>query len=405
MDKIPVTVISGFAGAGKTTLLRHLLTGLEGKRTATFLSDLGHGEADNGLCETATPGIIHCKSREHLGMELRKLGRARSWDHLIIESTGGSEPLPVAECLVIDDGRGTPVSRYVQIDTLITVVDAERFLADYASSDTLKSRGLAASDGDARTVVEALVAQVELADVIVINKVDRAGEAQLGEIAAMLAELAPRAAVLRAEQGKVPVSETLNTGRFNFDAARELLGTSGWFDRVEAPAQGAFTSFGYRRFRPFHPARFEELIHGDWSDVVRSKGTFWVASRPDAAGEWWQAGKVVHHATAGSFWAATPESEWEIADVRKAKIKAVWQEPYGDRRQELALVVRGEARAAVERRLDACLLTDEEMALGPQGWTALSAQDHEDGHDDEQNEHAHPERFQGHSPADGHHMQ
>src|ERR1041384_4122162 len=156
MNKIPVTVVSGFAGAGKSALLDHLLAGRDARTTAVIRSDLGQGEVDNGLCETATPGIIHCKSREHLGMELRKVGRARSWEYLVIESTGASEPLPVAECLVVDDGRGTPVSRSLSVDALITVVDAESFLADYASADTLAQRGLATSNKDARAVVEVL---------------------------------------------------------------------------------------------------------------------------------------------------------------------------------------------------------------------------------------------------------
>lgn len=404
MNNIPVTVISGLPGAGKAALLQHLLAGLAGRKTAVILADLGRGEVDNGLCETATPGIIHCKSREHLGMELRKVGRARSWDHVVIESTGGSEPLPVAECLALDDGRGTPVSRYASVDAMITVVDAETFLADIASAETLAARGLATSDKDSRTVVEALVAQVELADVIVITGGGRAGEARVAEITAMLRHLSPRARVLRAEDGHAPLSDVIGTGLFDFDASREALGTARHFERPAEPAQDGFTTFAYRRFRPFHPQRFEELAHGDWTSVVRSKGTFWVASRPDSAGEWSQAGPVVHHAFAGSFWAATPEGAWEVSEGRKARIKAVWQEPFGDRRQELVLLVRGEGRDALEKRLDACLLTEEEMALGLEHWRAVGghAHAHDHAHD---HDHDHHTRFVGHSPAGGHRMQ
>jgi G3E family GTPase len=410
MKQIPAMVLSGFAGAGKTTLLRRLLAAREGSQVAVIVSALGHGEVDAGLCESnTTDGSIRCVSREHLGMELRKVGRARSWDHLLVESTAASEPLPVAEVFAVDDGRGTAISRYLTLDALVTVVDATRFFEDYASPDKLAERQLATSAADDRSVVEVLAAQVEVADILVVTKVDLVDEARLSRLEALLARLNPRARVLRSALAEVPLSQILDTGLFNFAAAVETLGTTRHFERPAEPAAHGFASFGYRRFRPFHPQRFEALARGDWSGVVRSKGTFWLASRSDSAGEWSQAGKAFHHAMAGSFWAATPEGDWPVSDERKARIKTVWQEPFGDRRQELAFVVENLEREALEKRLDACLLTDDEMALGPEGWKKLAGHaPHEPAHHDHPH-HDHPhepaarEPFKGHSPAGGHH--
>lgn len=415
MKQIPATVLSGFAGAGKTTLLQRLAAAREGQKVAVIVSALGSGDVDAGLCESnTTDGSIRCTSREHFGVELRKVGRARSWDYLLVESAAASEPRPVAEAFALDDARGTPVSRYLAVDAMITVVDAASFLEDYASSDTLKDRGLATSATDARSVVEVLVAQVELADVLVVNKVDLVDEARLSRLEAMLKTLNPRARVVRSASGEVPLSQLVETGLFDFAAASEMLETARHFERPAEPTNQGFASFGYRRFRPFHPLRFDALVHGDWAGVVRSKGIYWLATRSDSAGDWSQAGKSVHHAMAGSFWAATPEQDWPVSEARKAKIKTVWQEPFGDRRQELAFIVENLERETLEKRLDACLLTDEEMALGPEDWKRLDgAAPHAEAqhghgehvHDNGAHTHEHGAReaFKGHSPAGGHH--
>ena len=424
MNLIPVTVISGFSGAGKTTLLRRIAGAREGQKVAVLTSAMDGGDRDAGLCESnTTDGTIRCESREHMGLELRKIGRAKTWDHVIVESTAASDPLPVADAFALDDGRGTPVSRYMKIDAMITLVDATTFLEDYASGDTLAARGLTVSPKDERRVVEALVAQVELADVILITKVDLADEARLPRVEAMLKKLNPRARVLRGNTAEVPLADLVGAALFDHEKSVAALHPARYFEGPDDTASHGFLRFGYRRRRPFHPLRFEALVHGSFAGVVRSKGIFWVASRPDSAGEWSQAGEVFHHATGGSFWAATPEAEWPVGENRKAEIKSLWEEPFGDRRQELAFVVEGIDRATLEERLDACLLTDEELALGPSGWRTLDgspapagpahahsthSQDH-DAHDHDAHEHAAGEHthehvpFKGHSPAGGHH--
>ena len=425
MKLIPVTVLSGSSGAGKTTLLRRLAAAREGQKVAVLTSALDGGDRDGGLCESNTKdGGIRCECREHLGLELRKIGRAKEWDHVLVESTAASEPLPVAESFALDDGRGTPVSRYLKVDALITLVDATRFLDDLASTDTLASRGLTVSPKDQRRVVEALVAQIELADVILITKADLADSARVASLAALLRKLNPGARVLHGHAAEVPLADLMDTGLFEYDKAVAALHPARFFEGPEDAADHGFLRFGYRRRRPFHPERFEAMVHGSFEGVVRSKGIFWFASSPDAAGEWSQAGKVLHHALGGSFWAATPESEWPVSDKRKAEIKALFEGPYGDRRQELAFVIDGIDRAALERRLDACLLTDEELALGPAGWRTLggtttpeaheheahghghahSTHSHSDGDGHAPHEHAHGhERFKGHTPEGGHH--
>ena len=415
MKQIPVTIISGFAGAGKTSLLKHILAARAAEKVAVLVSDLGEGDVDVALAESATPKSrpgseelpasptpIGCASREHIGLELRKIGRAKAWDHLLVEATGWSDAMPVAESIALDDGRGTPVSRYLKIDTMITVVDAPRFLADYASQDTMRERGLAASERDVRSVVDVLVSQVELCDVIVLNKADLADEAALSGLQAMLSKLNPTARIVRAVHGKAPVEEVVGPRRFDFDVAKDSVTAARLADLPKAPADHGYSALGYRRYRPFHPGRFEAFLGGGMEGVVRSKGIYWVANKNDTAGEWTQAGAVAHQGTAGAFWAATPEKDWDISPGQRAKIKDVWREPWGDRRQEMFFVLKDRDAGDLESRLDACLLTDAEMAAGPAGWKLFAAEEpepeaaHDHGHDHD-HDHDHDGGFKGHT--------
>lgn len=384
IPKIPITVVCGFAGAGKSTLLQHLVGKRDGYRMAVFVNDLRRDDADgpgtNGdiplragkdrLVEL-TNGCVCCSLQESFLMEIRRAFRSKDFDYILVEASSVAKPLGVAETLCVDDGRGVPVTRNTALDTMVTVVAADTFLADFRSKDTLKDRGILGGGTVGRTVAEVLADQIETADVVVIAKADLAGEEQLAAVESKVRALNPYAKVLRAAKGQIEPSEALATGKFDFHAWTDRAGTTADFDgRVPALPAG-WMRLPYRRFRPFHPERFEELIHAEWPGIVRSRGVFWLASRPDVAHEWTQAGPTHHHHTIGSFWAATPEGDWQVSDERKAKIKAIWSEPHGDRRQELVLVGRTADCESLEKLLDACLLTDAEMAAGPEGWKAF----------------------------------
>ncbi|MBK8254457.1 MAG: GTP-binding protein [Polyangiaceae bacterium] len=408
MNVIPATVISGFAGAGKSLLKEQLRQALSDKKLLTMVSHLGAGEVDAGLCESNTPDrSIKCESREHLCLELRKMGRAREWEHLLVDCTQVSEPLPVAECFALDDGRGTPVSRYTKIDALITVVDAPTFFDDIASPDSLRERNQDVRLRDERRVAEVLVAQVELSNILVIAGSRSVSETALSRLTGLLGCLNPDARIVRLDDPGFDPKSLLETSLFNFDLNTTATSPTRYCDAAPPAPQSGYSIMGYRRFRPFHPERFEEFVHGDvLRGVVRSKGVFWVANRPNVSGEWSQAGKSRHHAFAGSFWAATPEADWPLGPEQRARVKANWKEPFGDRRQELSFVMEDITPAELEQRLDACLLTDRDLANGLAVWEEASHEpaphvDHEhSGHLDagDGSAHHHGEAFVGHSP-------
>jgi len=386
--RLPVAVLSGFLGAGKTTLLNHILNNREGRRIAVIVNDMSEINIDAALVRDGgaqlsrtdeklvemSNGCICCTLREDLLLEVKHLAQAGRFDHLVIESTGISEPLPVAETFTFEDEEGESLSAYARLDSMITVVDGFNFLRDYRSVDDIRSRGESLGEQDERSVVDLLVDQIEFCDLLVLNKTDLLSQAEQHELQGMLQALNPHALIVNSEFGQVPLDCLLNTRRFDFDRAAQA---PGWLQTLRGEhhpesEEYGIRSFVYRARRPFHPQRFWEVVNHQLDGVIRSKGYFWLASRPDYAAIWSQAGAVARQGYAGRWWVSVPRMDWPQDADSLNFIAEQWQEGIGDARQELVFIGIEMDEKRIIAALDHALLTPHEMAAGPEQWLTLA---------------------------------
>lgn len=388
-QKLPVTVLSGFLGAGKTTVLSHILNNREGKKIAVIVNDMSEinidaafvksevslSHSDEKLVEMSN-GCICCTLREDLLLEVDKLAKEGRFEHLVIESTGISEPLPVAETFTFADEDGVSLSDVATLDTMVTVVDAVNFLKDYDEAKYLQDTDESLGEEDERSVADLLTDQVEFADVLLISKTDLATAADIERLTAILKVLNTRAKIIPIVSGKVDLDAVLNTGLFDFEEAAKA---PGWLkemrgEHVPETEEYNIGSFNYLARKPFHPEKFYQFLHGteQFGKLIRSKGYFWLASRPQFCGQWSQAGGIARYGFAGMFWKSIPKDDWPTDQESLDEIQKQWVEPFGDMRQELVFIGQNLDKTSMIKALDECLLSDDELLQGRSYWTTLS---------------------------------
>ncbi|MEG6509088.1 zinc metallochaperone GTPase ZigA [Methyloligella sp. 2.7D] len=387
---LPVTVLSGFLGAGKTTVLNHILSNREGRKVAVIVNDMSEVNIDADLVRAGdanlsrteetlvemTNGCICCTLRDDLLSEVERLAADGRYDYLLIEGTGIAEPLPVAATFDFRDERGKSLSDVARLDTMVTVVDAVNLIRDFGSHDALSARGETAGEGDERTVVDLLTDQIEFADVVLVNKASDVSAEDRAKVQKIIRALNADAKIVETDYGKVDLGQVLDTGLFDFDKAQEhplwAKELYGFADHVPETEEYGISSFVYRTALPFEPAKLQAFLEKTWPGLIRAKGHFWLATRPDWCGELSLAGSLCRVSGIGYWWASVPKARWPQHAEWHAQLIRNWHDDFGDRRQELVFIGAGMDEAAIRAALDDCLVAPKSRArFMPAKWAKL----------------------------------